>query len=90
MLGQLGKHPAALGTVAVLLLMFGLVPGLPVYPSARCTRARRLHYYGAQAGKREAAAALQEVQNTPDLPQTRTMGDVLDLDDTVNLHRSRG
>ena len=82
MLGQLGKHPAALGTVAVLLLMFGLVPGLPFVPfSLGALVLAGCAYYGAQAGKREAAAALQEVQNTPDLPQTKTMGDVLDLDD---------
>ena len=82
MLGQLGKHPAALGTVAVLLLMFGLVPGLPFVPfSLGALVLAGCAYYGAQAGKREAAAAMQEVQNTPDVPLTKTMGDVLDLDD---------
>ena len=30
--GQLGRHPAALATVAVLMLLFALVPGLPFLP----------------------------------------------------------
>merc|ERR1711969_517072 len=30
--GQLARHPAALGTVAVLMALFALVPGLPFLP----------------------------------------------------------
>ena len=30
--GQLGRHPAALTTVAVLMALLGLVPGLPILP----------------------------------------------------------
>ena len=82
MISQLGRHPAALGTVAVLLLLFGLVPGLPFIPFmlgaavlAGC--AWLVHESGR---KRQAEESAQAARDAPPAPK-KTLGDVLDLDD---------
>ncbi|MBL3610481.1 flagellar biosynthesis protein FlhA [Rhodovulum sulfidophilum] len=78
---QLGKHPAALGTVSVLLCLFALVPGLPFVPfivgslvlgTAAFNRWRRLQHEAEKAAQPEAAEKAE--------PANR-MGDLLDLDD---------
>ena len=79
---QLGRHPAALTTVAVLMALFALVPGLPFVPfligavtlgvcAAMITRTARLEEEAKalNAAKPEVVAA------------TTSMGDMLDLDD---------
>ncbi len=78
---QLGKHPAALVTVAVLLALFALVPGLPFLPFI--AGAGALAFLGWQAQRRvarEAAAAAAPSRSEP-AERSRSMGDVLDLDD---------
>lgn len=78
---QLGKYPAALGTVAILLALFALVPGLPFLPfilgSAVLGYAAWLMYQRQQNKEDQSAdeAARKEVQ------KPRPLGDVLDLDD---------
>ncbi|MBK5925005.1 flagellar biosynthesis protein FlhA [Rhodovulum sulfidophilum] len=78
---QLGKHPAALGTVSVLLCLFALVPGLPFVPfivgslvlgTAAFNRWRSLQQEAEKAAQPEAAEKAE--------PANR-MGDLLDLDD---------
>ncbi|MBL3568953.1 flagellar biosynthesis protein FlhA [Rhodovulum sulfidophilum] len=78
---QLGKHPAALGTVSVLLGLFALVPGLPFVPFivgslvlgvASFTRWRAIQREAAKAAKPEV---------TEKIEPTSRMGDLLDLDD---------
>ena len=79
MFSQLGKYPAALGTVAVLMALFALVPGLPFVPfilgsgvlggTAFAMRQRTL----TQANTQESEAEQP--------PQEKSLGDVLDLDD---------
>ncbi|WP_414896783.1 flagellar biosynthesis protein FlhA [Rhodovulum sp. YEN HP10] len=78
---QLGKHPAALGTVSVLLGLFALVPGLPFLPFivgslvlgiAAFNRWRSIQREAEQAAQPEAAEKAE--------PANR-MGDLLDLDD---------
>ncbi|BAQ70704.1 flagellar biosynthesis protein FlhA [Rhodovulum sulfidophilum] len=78
---QLGKHPAALGTVSVLLCLFALVPGLPFVPfivgslvlgTAAFNRWRSLQQKAEKAAQPEAAEKAE--------PANR-MGDLLDLDD---------
>ncbi|MBL3560313.1 flagellar biosynthesis protein FlhA [Rhodovulum sulfidophilum] len=78
---QLGKHPAALGTVSVLLCLFALVPGLPFVPfivgslvlgAAAFNRWRSLQQEAENAARPEAAEKAE--------PANR-MGDLLDLDD---------
>lgn len=81
MLRQLGGHPAALGTVAILMALFALVPGLPFLPfmfGATCLGAaavfvRRTHSNASNAELETIAP------NAP--PKPETMGDILDLDD---------
>jgi flagellar biosynthesis protein FlhA len=79
---QLGRYPAALMTVGVLMIMFALVPGLPFLPFlagglALFTAA----YFGKKASVARdavvAAAAERPGAATPDT----SLGDVLDLDD---------
>ncbi len=78
---QLGKHPAALATVAVLLVMFALFPGLPFLPfvlgGAGLGTAAFMMY---RAEKRKAA--LPDLAQTEDIiPREKPLGDVLELDD---------
>lgn len=83
LLGQLGKHPAALATVAVLMALFGLVPGLPVLPffagsAALGFFALRRH----RAMLRDAANAVATTSEDPAPAAARKrIGDMLDLDD---------
>lgn len=77
---QLGRYPAAMATVAVLMAFFGLVPGLPIVP-----------FFVGAAGLGAAAYWSHKAQNepepaSPDLEQDNepfrtSLGDVLDLDD---------
>ncbi|NUH66775.1 flagellar biosynthesis protein FlhA [Sulfitobacter sp. S0837] len=78
---QLGKHPAALATVAVLMVMFALFPGLPFLPfvlgGAGLGTAAFMMY---RAEKRKAA--LPDLAQTEDIiPREKPLGDVLELDD---------
>ncbi|MCA0270488.1 MAG: flagellar biosynthesis protein FlhA [Proteobacteria bacterium] len=78
---QLGKYPPALATVAVLMALFALVPGLPFVPflsgaialaaAAEYTRRRALKEAAASEGERPAQAE----------PRQKSMGDILDLDE---------
>lgn len=80
MLRQLGGHPAALATVAGLLLVFALFPGLPTVP-----------FLGAATGlgtaavivARRAAARAAPAAAAAAAPPARpaSMGDLIDLDD---------
>ncbi len=78
---QLSRYPAALMTVAALLAMFALVPGLPFWPfiigaailAGAAEFARRRH-------AAEAAAETSQAQ-APAPPRTKSLGDILDLDD---------
>ncbi|MFQ1700447.1 flagellar biosynthesis protein FlhA [Loktanella agnita] len=79
---QLGRHPAALATVAILMGLFALVPGLPFLPFmvgaltlGGCALAIAS---AAQKAEVAAAAATPETDNQP---RKASMGDVLDLDD---------
>ena len=75
---QLGRYPAALGTVALLMALFAVVPGMPFLP----------FMFGALllgglavyvAGRNEAAAA--EPPEAPVPLRQKPIGDVLDFDD---------
>lgn len=76
---QLGRYPGALGTVAVLMGLFALVPGLPFLPfMAGAIGLGVLSWKARQAVVRaEASAAETAVEPAP----KQSMGDVLDLDD---------
>lgn len=78
---QLGKHPAALATVAVLMAMFGLVPGLPFLPFMAGGVALATAAFVMR--KKLAASALEQkaTQLAPIVSAERSLGDVLEIDD---------
>ncbi len=80
---QLGRYPAALGTVAVLLGLFALVPGLPFVPFVLgALGLGGAAWWGSrQAIEREAADAKADAAPSAEQPAKDSMGDVLDLDD---------
>jgi flagellar biosynthesis protein FlhA len=78
---QLGRHPSALGTVAVLMLAFGLFPGLPFLPfmAGGCGLA-----FAAILMHRRINRETSQQISTPETditPVERSMGDILELDD---------
>jgi flagellar biosynthesis protein FlhA len=77
---QLGRYPAALGTVALLLGFFALVPGLPFLPFL--FGAVALGTASALIRRRAITdAASVESSKTDPAPPVRTMGDILELDE---------
>jgi flagellar biosynthesis protein FlhA len=80
MVGQLGRHPAALATVALLMALLAVVPGLPFAPFMAGAVVlgflawRRARTLGQEAEERGTVAA-----DAP--PKEATLGDVLDFDD---------
>lgn len=82
LIAQLGRYPPALYTVAVLMALFALVPGLPFLPFIIGSSALALSaMYMARAAKRkieqEQETALDVEVQSPKTP----IGDLLDLDD---------
>jgi flagellar biosynthesis protein FlhA len=80
LLTQLGRYPPALATVAVLMALFALVPGLPFVPfigAALClgTFAEVLRRRARTSATAAAPHAATEA------PRSRPIGDTLDLDD---------
>ncbi|WP_435164479.1 flagellar biosynthesis protein FlhA [Falsirhodobacter sp. 1013] len=73
---QLGRYPAALGTVAALMAMFAIVPGMPFLPFICAAAALAAGaWFGA---RRRKDAPVAEVEMAP---AQRSMGDILDFDD---------
>jgi flagellar biosynthesis protein FlhA len=78
---QLGKYPAALTTVAVLMCMFAVVPGLPFIPFMAGAlglgwAAYSVHKKNQEEARIEAAPAIKTQEETKE-----SLGDILDLDD---------
>ncbi len=82
LMSQLGGHPAALATVAGLLALFALIPGLPFVPfmfgAAILGGAAWLSYRKKQVALAKAAQA--ELVPATTTPQ-KSLGDMLDLDE---------
>ncbi|MGM0661175.1 MAG: flagellar biosynthesis protein FlhA [Pseudomonadota bacterium] len=77
---QFGKHPAALATVAVLMVMFALVPGLPFTPFI--VGGLGLGAIAVISQRRQAAPRQPGTpEETPAAPPEQSMGDILELDD---------
>jgi len=80
LVAQLGRHPAALATVALLMGLFALLPGLPFVPfvlgaAALGTAAFfRFRAVAAEQARAESPAA-------PAAARAERIGDLLDLDD---------
>ena len=82
LLRQLGRYPAALGTVAFLMGLFAFVPGLPFLPFL----AGALALGGAavivqRQASRQAKAEAAAMEEAPATPRQKSMGDILDLDE---------
>lgn len=79
---QLGRYPAALATVAVLLGLFALVPGLPFVPFVSGAAALGFAAWRVRRKRiaEESAVAAQPAEDTPS-SRRESLGDVLDLDD---------
>lgn len=78
---QLGRYPAALATVSLLMILFALFPGLPFLPFMLGGLALAAAAYAGyrQAHTRKNAPAPQEVDEKT--INELGMGDILDLDD---------
>ena len=78
---QLGRFPAALGTVAVLMAMFALVPGMPFLPFM--VGAGALGAAAWAVGRRPADESSETQQNEDAQAEAAPapIGDLLDLDD---------
>ncbi|MBK0325733.1 flagellar biosynthesis protein FlhA [Rhodobacteraceae bacterium F11138] len=79
LLSQLGKYPSALATVAVLMSLFGLVPGLPFLPFMLGGVILGIAAYMMKKHQ-DSVAEGPDVQET-ETPVRKALGDVLDLDD---------
>ncbi|SHH64316.1 flagellar biosynthesis protein FlhA [Marivita hallyeonensis] len=77
---QLGRHPAALATVAVLMVLFALVPGLPFLPflAGGLILGGLAYWVNATRQDEEDEADAAEA---PLPARDRPIGDSLDLDD---------
>jgi flagellar biosynthesis protein FlhA len=75
---QLSRYPAALGTVALIMGLFALVPGLPFVPFVLGSVALGTAAYLAARRDNRPAPPLEI---TAPAPRARPMGDVLDFDE---------
>ena len=79
---QLGKYPAALATVGVLMALFAFVPGLPFLPFVAGALALGGAAYWGKHHQQAQAELQQEQEAIADAaPATDSLGDLLDLDD---------
>ena len=78
-LAQLGKYPPALATVAVLMGVFALFPGLPFVPFL--AGALVLGAIAWRMSGKDDPAAEESAEEEALAPVHKTMGDVLDLDE---------
>ena len=83
LMDQFGKHPAALATVAVLMVMFALVPGLPFLPFVLGGGVLGFAAYRIQQKIKaeEEAEIEEEMEETANPTPAKALGDILDLDD---------
>ncbi|MCE8001068.1 MAG: flagellar biosynthesis protein FlhA [Rhodobiaceae bacterium] len=78
---QLGKYPGALATVAFLMGLFALVPGLPFLPFLVGAIALAGAAFLVHQRARREERAMQRQDALPESAPPKPIGDVLDLDD---------
>lgn len=81
LVAQLGRFPAALGTVGLLMALFALVPGLPFVPFMAGAAILAAAAYMVRGSRPAAAEATQATEIGEEAPKPATIGDMLDLDD---------
>ena len=80
LVGQLGRHPAALATVSALMALFAIVPGLPFVPFMLGSIVVAICAW--RISRRQAAEAAQDRLPPAEAPKpAKSIGDMLDLDD---------
>ncbi|MDA8746707.1 flagellar biosynthesis protein FlhA [Litoreibacter sp.] len=77
---QLGRYPAALATVGILMGFFALVPGLPFVPFVLGAAALLGCAWIARNGKPEPELS-ENIASSQEAPEIKSMGDILDLDE---------
>ncbi|MEH6477886.1 MAG: flagellar biosynthesis protein FlhA, partial [Sneathiella sp.] len=77
---QLGKHPSALATVAGLMVMFALFPGLPFLPFMVGGLGLGLASYMMYKKQRQRVDVIPEEVSAA-TPSEKPLGDILELDD---------
>lgn len=78
---QLGSYPAALATVAILMILFALVPGLPFVPFIAGGATLGVAALYMHRNRETAKSNLQADDPEPPGPREKPIADVLDLDD---------
>lgn len=78
---QLGRHPSAVATVGVLMMLFALVPGLPFVPFMLGALALGAMAFALKRGQDRAASAEAQPDTSGETPVERSLGDILELDD---------
>ncbi len=78
---QLGQHPIAMATVAILMALFALVPGLPFIPFMLGGIGLGITSYWLFRAQRRVSDAGSEPQIKNVLPAEKSLGDILELDD---------
>lgn len=78
---QLGKYPAALATVALLMVLFALVPGLPFVPFILGAAALGAASLVMLNKSQETEKQVEDANAAPSAPTERPLGDILELDD---------
>lgn len=82
LVAQLGRHPAALSTVAVLMGLFALVPGLPFVPFILgAITLGGCAYIMSKSAKKLLETNLLAATPEDVEPAKASLGDMLDLDD---------
>ncbi|MEX1235224.1 MAG: flagellar biosynthesis protein FlhA [Roseovarius sp.] len=77
---QLGRHPAAVGTVAVLMVMFAVVPGLPFVPFMLGGLSLGLIAFFTHR-KARVRPKTDSITEATEKPREKSLGDILELDD---------
>ncbi len=79
---QLGNYPPALATVAFLMALFALVPGLPFLPFIAGAAVLGWASYAVHmAAQKRARAEAMKMPPPEDTPKEKSLGDILDLDE---------
>lgn len=82
LVAQLGRHPSAIVTVAVLMGLFALVPGMPFIPFIAGAIVLGISAYALTQTAKKLAAENSLIQAPKAEPaQEKSLGDMLDLDD---------
>ena len=78
---QIGKHPAALATVSVLMGLFALFPGLPFLPFISGSAALALTAFVLHKRTPLQEDASAENDEDVSVTQEKALGDILEIDD---------